>query len=126
MSSKLILLFGMNMFLLLQGCATPPATVEKPHLARYRAGLANPAAARCLRDGYRLEFIYSPDGVPLQGLCVNDAMSAKCEEWAYFRGECRLDKATPPPPLPSLPSLPLEPEDMPDLPRVRRVRVGHG
>lgn len=121
MSSKFVKLFGISALFLLVGCATTSEQSEKKH----RAGLANPAAARCLRDGYRLEFTYSPEGIPLQGLCVNDAAQAKCEEWEYFRGECRLDKPSPTPP----PSLPLELDNIeswPDLPKVRRVRVNFG
>jgi putative hemolysin len=121
MLSKFISMFGLSILLLLASCAS--LSSEKSEGKR-RAGLANPAAARCLRDGYRLEFIYSPNGVPLQGLCVNAVAQAKCEEWAYFRGECRLDKASPTPP-PSLP-LELEQEEFPDLPKVRKIRINYG
>jgi putative hemolysin len=120
------ILFGISGLILLGGCSPAP-TQPGGHPQKPRASLGNPAAARCLRDGYRLEFIYSPEGIPLQGLCVNDKVSAKCEEWAYLRGECRLDKATAPPPLPSLPlKLELESDGLPELPKVRRIRVGHG
>lgn len=120
------ILFGISGLMLLSGCSSAP-TQQGIHPQKSRASLGNPAAARCLRDGYRLEFIYSPEGVPLQGLCVNDKVGAKCEEWAYFRGECRLDKATAPPPLPTLPlKLELESDNLRELPKVRRIRVGHG
>lgn len=120
------ILFGISgLILFISGC-TPAPIQPGAHSPKPRASLGNPAAARCLRDGYRLEFKYSPEGIPLQGLCVNDKVSAQCEEWAYFRGECRLDKATAPPPLPTLP-LKFELEsDAPELPKVRRIRVGHG
>lgn len=120
------ILFGISVLMLFSGCS-PMSTQPGSHPPKPRASLGNPAAARCLRDGYRLEFIYSPEGIPLQGLCVNDKVGAKCEEWAYFRGECRLDKTTAPPPLPTLPlKLELESEGLPELPKVRQIRVGHG
>ena len=57
-------------------------------------GLANPADVKCVEDGYRLEYV-RVDGVPIKGLCVNDETGAKCESWAFFRGECSLDRSTP-------------------------------
>ncbi len=122
-----VFLVGISGLLFLSGCSSSPTTHGAQSQQKPRASLGNPAAARCLRDGFRLEFIYSPEGVPLQGLCVNDKAAAKCEEWAYFRGECRLDKATAPPPLPSLPlKLEFESDGLPELPKVQRIRVGHG
>ena len=54
------------------------------------SGLANPAAAKCVEDGYRLEYA-EVDGVPTKGYCINDETGTKCESWAFFRGECSLD-----------------------------------
>ena len=41
-------------------------------------GLANPAARKCVDDGYRLEYPRA-DGVPIKRYCANDATGAKCE-----------------------------------------------
>ena len=58
--------------------------------------LANPAVEKCLKDGYALHPKMT-NGVPTGGLCVDEANSRACEEWAYYRGECTFD----PTPLPA-------------------------
>jgi putative hemolysin len=55
------------------------------------SGMPNPASKKCLEDGYTLEIVKSPEGVPTYGLCINPDTKRKCEEWKYFRGECLLD-----------------------------------
>lgn len=52
--------------------------------------MANPAAEKCLKDNYTLHPIMT-NGVPTGGLCVDEANSRACEEWAYYRGECKFD-----------------------------------
>ena len=54
-------------------------------------GVANPADEHCVEAGHRLEYVYE-DGIAVDALCVNDLTRAKCASWAYFRGECTLDK----------------------------------
>ena len=54
------------------------------------SGIPNPAEAHCVEAGHRLEYVYE-NGIPVDGLCINDNTGAKCASWAYFRGECRLD-----------------------------------
>lgn len=53
-------------------------------------GLANPAAIKCIKDGYALKPIEENGVVPRGYLCVNKETGMKCEVWAYFRGECDL------------------------------------
>jgi putative hemolysin len=62
---------------------TPASQAERPMLA-------NPAARKCIDDGYVLEPVFGPDGVPADHLCVDKASGRQCEEWDYFRGDCRL------------------------------------
>jgi len=50
---------------------------------------ANPAAAKCIKDGYTLEII-EENGAPIGYLCVNKKTGMKCEIWSYFRNECHL------------------------------------
>lgn len=52
--------------------------------------VANPAAQKCVQDGYTRKVILSPTKVPTRGICINKSAGKKCEEWAYFRGECQL------------------------------------
>jgi len=52
--------------------------------------LPNPAAAKCVADGYRLVPIYE-NGVPVGNWCVDPESGARCDAWEYFRGECALD-----------------------------------
>lgn len=59
------------------------------------ARMPNPADVHCVAVGHRLEFVRE-DGVPVSSLCINDSNGAKCEAWAYFRGECALDADTRP------------------------------
>ncbi len=51
---------------------------------------ANPAARKCLEDGYQLQPIIGADGVPVDHECVDPVSGKRCEAWQYFRGECRL------------------------------------
>lgn len=65
-------------------------TVASPTASQ--PGVANPATQKCLQDGYTSEAILSAEGVPVGHVCVNQKASKKCEEWAYLRGECRLEE----------------------------------
>ncbi len=51
------------------------------------AGMANPASVFCEQNGGKLDIRRDTSGGQV-GMCVfSDASS--CEEWAYFRGECK-------------------------------------
>jgi putative hemolysin len=56
-----------------------------------RTMTANPAATKCVNDGYRLEPIMK-GGVSIDYLCINPKTGKKCEAWKYFRNECKLDE----------------------------------
>jgi len=51
--------------------------------------LANPAAIKCVNDGFVLESVMK-NGVPIDHICKNPKNGKKCKAWKYFRGECRL------------------------------------
>lgn len=62
--------------------------------------IANPSSRKCIEDGYTLKTLVSSKGVPTGvELCVDESTGKKCEAWAYFRGECQFDKASPKPPI---------------------------
>ena len=80
--------------------ASPDGTSEKtisiPTLSGQEdPSIANPADEHCVEAGYRLEYIRE-NGIPVDGLCINDETGAKCQSWAYFRKECTLDSAARP------------------------------
>jgi putative hemolysin len=60
-----------------------PTATEPPAPA---AGLANPAAVHCEKQGYKIEIRSDKKGNQY-GVCVFDD-GTECEEWAYYRGEC--------------------------------------
>ncbi|MGD9730668.1 MAG: DUF333 domain-containing protein [Desulfamplus sp.] len=51
--------------------------------------IANPAAARCINDGYKLEPVIK-NGVTVEYMCVDPNTGVKWEVWKYFRKECSL------------------------------------
>ncbi|MBF0467536.1 MAG: DUF333 domain-containing protein [Desulfamplus sp.] len=55
-----------------------------------KPSMANPAATRCVNNGYTLEPIIE-NGVNVDYLCVNPETGLKCEIWKYFRQECSLE-----------------------------------
>lgn len=58
-------------------CAKP-GSVEPPQLP-------NPASVYCEEQGGTLEIVDSPEGQ--YGICVLPD-GTRCEEWAFYRGEC--------------------------------------
>lgn len=65
---------------LLAACG--PAAASTP-----QAGIANPASVYCEQNGGRLD-LRTGAGGGVVGICVY-ADASECEEWAYFRGECK-------------------------------------
>jgi len=53
-----------------------------------QAGMPNPASVYCEQNGNKLEIHTATDGSQ-SGICVFPDGST-CDEWAYYRGECRL------------------------------------
>lgn len=51
--------------------------------------LANPAAVKCINDGFVLEPALR-DGVAIYYICKNLKNGKKCEAWKYFQEECSL------------------------------------
>lgn len=50
-------------------------------------GLPNPASAYCIEQGYKNEIRAMEDSPDQFGVCVFE--DSECEEWKYFRGECK-------------------------------------
>lgn len=51
------------------------------------ADMVNPASAYCEQQGYKLEIVTAADGSQ-SGVCIFPDGSS-CDEWAFFRGECK-------------------------------------
>ncbi len=90
----LIRVVGASVWVLVAACtctdrhAAAQSQAEAPKLS-------NPAARKCLEDGYELEPVLDPGGVPIDHLCVDKATGKRCEVWDYFRGKCHLREAPP-------------------------------
>ncbi|MEW6379417.1 MAG: DUF333 domain-containing protein [bacterium] len=54
------------------------------------AGIANPASVYCLKNGGKLEIRQDAEGGQY-GVCIFSD-GKECEEWAYFKGECKPEQ----------------------------------
>lgn len=93
MKTKSRLLFRTVIALMLVGVilsacqrTEPVSEEESPKPTSGDMGLPNPASVFCEEKGYTLEIRTAEDGSQ-QGFCIFPDGS-KCDEWAYFRGEC--------------------------------------
>ena len=66
----------------LTACQTTTTPTDKPNAV----GIANPASVYCGEQGGKLEIRNSESGQ--YGVCIFSDNS-ECEEWAYFRGDCK-------------------------------------
>jgi putative hemolysin len=79
--------------LLVAGCVqvipqpTDVAVPKTPTTQPTMPGLPNPASVYCEQQGYTLEVRTASDGSQ-SGVCIFPG-SSECDEWAYFRGECK-------------------------------------
>jgi putative hemolysin len=69
------------------GCTNDPP--PEPEAETPQVSLANPAAVKCVEDGFKVE-PQLENGVPVGSWCVDPATNSRCEAWAWFRGECSL------------------------------------
>ena len=94
-----VILFGILVtasFLLISGCSTLTATpvnsapqeaiVNDNNTQEPLIGMANPASVFCEEQGGTLEIRMTDTGDI--GICIFPDGS-ECEEWAFFRGDCK-------------------------------------
>jgi putative hemolysin len=74
--------------LLMLGCAQK----QQNQTVNDNATIANPASVFCAENGGTLQITTAADGSQ-GGLCVFPNGS-KCDEWAYYRGECSPSNQT--------------------------------
>ena len=86
----------LTIFILLTSCTAPsqPAPATLPTDIP-KADMPNPAAAYCVEQGFTSEIRTAADGSQF-GVCIFPDGS-ECDEWAYFRGECRPSESLPTP-----------------------------
>lgn len=82
---------------ILSACSaqTPPPVTDTATLDTIM--IANPASAYCKEQGFKLETRTTQDGSQYSVCMFED--DTECEEWAYYRGECKpgdMDVAPPP------------------------------
>ncbi len=70
---------------LISGCASLPA--ENTTNNNTNTSIANPASVYCVEQGYNNTIRNNPDGSQT-GYCIFPD-GKECEEWAYYRGECK-------------------------------------
>ena len=78
---------------LLLAAACGPTETPIPVDLDQQAGMANPASVFCEENGGTLQIRTGPDGGQL-GVCIF-ADGSECEEWAYFRSECKPGDSLP-------------------------------
>ena len=78
-----------NILMALTACVAPQTqgTPESAPTDMPQAGLPNPASVYCTQQGNKLEIRTADDGSQ-SGICIFPNGST-CDEWAYYRGECR-------------------------------------
>lgn len=83
--------------LMLMSMAVLAACSPRPASPSPKAGLANPASVYCGQNGGKLELRQDASG-GVAGICIFPDGS-ECDEWAYFRGECKpgISSVTPEP-----------------------------
>lgn len=79
---------GTVLALLLIASCSGASQVESQKKNKKMIGMPNPASVKCRDDGHKLE-IRTGKGGGQVGICI-DANGKECEEWAYFRDECKL------------------------------------
>ena len=87
----------------------PPAPL--PEVAPPSIGMPNPASEYCIKKGGKLEIAQDESGTQY-GIChLPDG--TKCEEWAFFKGQCRPKTESRPAPevLPEEMPLPIKPPE---------------
>ncbi len=69
------------------GQPVPQVEATATATSRPAIGMPNPASAYCAQNGGKLEIRKDAQGGEY-GVCIF-ADGSECEEWAFFRGECR-------------------------------------
>lgn len=72
--------------LVISGC-TLASTGQSPQPSDPKSNMPNPASVYCEQNGGKLELRQDASG-GVSGVCIF-ADESECDEWAYFRSECK-------------------------------------
>ena len=81
---KMFILFLLISIVLSASCNTKQVELTS------QANMPNPASVYCEQQGNKLEIVTAADGSQ-SGVCIFPDGST-CDEWAYFRGECKPEE----------------------------------
>ena len=81
---SIAIVFGL---FILSGCSAQTPQQVAPTATLDTITIANPASAYCEAQGFKLEIRTAQDGTQY-GVCMFED-DTECEEWAYYRGECK-------------------------------------
>ena len=56
--------------------------------------IPDPSVELCLQEGHQLAPMHKA-GIVQSYFCINPKTGLKCDSWAYYRGECSLDRQKP-------------------------------
>lgn len=89
---RLTRIVGVCVWLWVAACAgTEPTPAPRSPIPYPQ--VPNPAARKCLDDGFELKPVLDAGGVPVDHDCIDQRSGKRCEVWDYFRGDCRLREA---------------------------------
>lgn len=83
--------------LVLSACSAQTPQPVTATATQDATNIANPASVYCEEQGFELEIRAAQDGGQYSVCMFED--DSECEEWAYYRGECKpgdMDVAAPP------------------------------
>lgn len=89
---KLLLKFGVLIFFILTLSTSCSQNSAKSAKERTPISLANPAAEKCIKDGYTLSAILENE-IPVGHWCEDSLTRNQCEIWDYYRGNCFLQRS---------------------------------
>lgn len=75
--------------LVISGCTFGP-TGQSPQPSDTNSQMPNPASVYCEQNGGKVELEQDASG-GVKGICIF-ADGSECDEWAYFRDECKPGK----------------------------------
>ncbi len=92
---KILLIITVSVLAIVVSGCNEPAKDKTPTMPKqtvvptenFTSQLPNPASKYCIEQGYNITIRTNPDGSQT-GYCIFPDGS-ECEEWAYFRGECK-------------------------------------
>ncbi|MCG7984053.1 MAG: hypothetical protein JAY90_15050 [Candidatus Thiodiazotropha lotti] len=96
-NSAMLSLF-LSLLLVTASCSTKnsePQTDQKISEANEKPGMPDKSIQHCKEAGFE-SVVVTENGIPTSYLCINPSTNKKCDSWAFYRGNCRLDNSDAP------------------------------